>query len=568
MTSQRARSGLVVVSTVLAFSMSLTYAPAAWSGAFTPTPTETETPTPTPTETETPTPTPTETETPTPTPTETETPTPTPTETETPTPTPTDTETPTPTATGATPTESATPTATGETPTPTPTESPTPSLSPTPTVSESSTPAGVTATPTPEPLNHFLCYETHERSLSRPGVALQDQFDDKSVSTVTVRRAKRLCAPANKNNEDPTAPADPSHLTAYTIHQTSRFERRSDIPVAPDNPIFPPIKVDLVRPDRLLVPASKSVGTQFPPPLAAPIDHYKCYRVKGARTRLRGVSVQTQFGPITVDVKRPLHLCTPADKNGEGVNDRVHHLMCYLVRARPQAPLEVSTTNQFEQRTFDIFGIRELCVPAFKFPGFCGDGSVNAPGEVCDGSDATACPGQCQNDCTCPSPQPTATATVTPTLTPTPTSTPGCGDNVVNQQSEECDGTATGTDCDGLCQSDCTCPLSPPCGGGFPACQGSCPAGQSCTHGATACTCETATDTPCGGTFSACNGTCPAGQTCAFETQVTSQCGCVPVGEIPCANSGQPACGGRCSFGFTCFDSATFGCACGPIMTP
>jgi hypothetical protein len=344
--------------------------------------------------------------------------------------------------------------------------------------------------------------------------------------------------------------------------------------VAPDNPIFPPLSVDLVRPDRLLVPAAKNVGTQFPPALAAPIDHYKCYRVRGARTRLSGITVQTQFdGPVTVDVKRPLHLCTPVDKNGEGIIDSVHHLMCYQVRTRPQAKRMVSTTNQFEQDTFDIFGIRELCVPAFKFPGSCGDGIVNAPGEACDGSPAPQCAsGLCATDCTCV-PGPAATATVTPSPTPTPTATatptptaeptPVCGNDVV-EGSEECDGAATGTACDGLCDTDCTCATGLACGDTFPACQGDCPAGQACTHGATACTCATAPTTACGGTFSACNGTCPPGLTCAFETQVTSQCGCVPVDATPCANSGQPTCGGECSAGSTCIDSATFGCACIP----
>jgi hypothetical protein len=116
------------------------------------------------------------------------------------------------------------------------------------------------------------------------------------------------------------------------------------------------------------------------------------------------VSVETQFGPVTVDIKKPLHLCAPVDKNGEGIVDDVHHLLCYQVRAVAQTPQTVSTTNQFEQTTFNIFGIRELCVPAFKNPGFCGDGAVNAPGEQCDGSTAgcLANPNEtCSANCTC-----------------------------------------------------------------------------------------------------------------------------------------------------------------------
>ena len=68
----------------------------------------------------------------------------------------------------------------------------------------------------------------------------------------------------------------------------------------------------------------------------------------------------------------------------------------------------------------------------------CGDNVVNQASEECDGTDDTACPGQCRADCTCPPP-------------------PTCGDNVVNQAGEECDGTDD-TACPGRCQADCTCP--------------------------------------------------------------------------------------------------------------
>jgi hypothetical protein len=71
-------------------------------------------------------------------------------------------------------------------------------------------------------------------------------------------------------------------------------------------------------------------------------------------------------------------------------------------------------------------------------PPICGDNVVNQPSEQCDGTDDAACPGLCQVDCTCGTPPPV------------------CGDNVVNQPGEECDGTDD-TACPGLCQVDCTC---------------------------------------------------------------------------------------------------------------
>lgn len=229
--------------------------------------------------------------------------------------------------------------------TPTPIE-PTPEATPTPV-----------ATPAPASLSPFLCYETQQRALNRAGVMLDDGA---GPSTVTVKRAKRLCAPANPQVMDPPA-ADLAKLTAYTMKQTSpRFVRQKDVTVTPDDPVFPPIVVDLVRPERLLVPAA----TILPP--ASSIDHYACVRVKGARSRLSGVALRTQFGPATVDVKRPLHLCTAVDKNGEGVVDPSRDLMCYQVRMRPlgQPATATTTTNQFETATIDLFGVRELCVPA------------------------------------------------------------------------------------------------------------------------------------------------------------------------------------------------------------
>ena len=73
---------------------------------------------------------------------------------------------------------------------------------------------------------------------------------------------------------------------------------------------------------------------------------------------------------------------------------------------------------------------------------YCGDGVVNQTSEVCDGADDDACPGECMDDCTCPDPK------------------PYCGDDMVNQDSEECDGIDDDA-CPGECTKDCTCPEPP-----------------------------------------------------------------------------------------------------------
>ncbi len=110
---------------------------------------------------------------------------------------------------------------------------------------------------------------------------------------------------------------------SYTIKQTSAFNPAR---VIVDNQ-FGPLTFDVVKPSRLLAPTAKSF-TGDPGGIANPIDHFKCYKVKGAPFRLNGVPIATQFGLMTVDVKRPVDLCAPVDKNGEGVVDPNGFLMC------------------------------------------------------------------------------------------------------------------------------------------------------------------------------------------------------------------------------------------------
>ena len=79
------------------------------------------------------------------------------------------------------------------------------------------------------------------------------------------------------------------------------------------------------------------------------------------------------------------------------------------------------------------------CFEVAAVQNICGDNVVNQSFEVCDGTDKTVCLG---------------TRNCLPTCLDCDPNT--CGDNVV-EGGEECDGTATGTPCDGTCQGDCTC---------------------------------------------------------------------------------------------------------------
>ena len=72
-------------------------------------------------------------------------------------------------------------------------------------------------------------------------------------------------------------------------------------------------------------------------------------------------------------------------------------------------------------------------------PPACGDGVVNQVGEACDGADDVACPGRCNASCACAS---------------------LCGDGVQQAPVEECDW-LDDSQCPGLCITDCTCAEDP-----------------------------------------------------------------------------------------------------------
>jgi hypothetical protein len=281
--------------------------------------------------------------------------------------------TPTPTAT-ATPT--TTPTAT-DTPTPTVTVTATPTLSVTPTPDP-------TATATPV-LDHFTCYQTGSTSGSvkfagipnPPGVHLAGLA--MPGGPVEVKKSKYLCAPTNKLGEDPTAPLHANHLEGYpikystvptiTLHIADQFNGSG-------------LRISMKKPSHILVPTAKSLSGTPPTPTPLEVDHFACWKVTVAPGTpkfipVSNVTVEDQFGPMTVAVKKPKFYCTPVNKNGEDPTapDHAGRLMCYQVKQLvPPDPAKfakmvgVFTNNQFAAETLDVKKPTELCVPAALIP--------------------------------------------------------------------------------------------------------------------------------------------------------------------------------------------------------
>ena len=256
----------------------------------------------------------------------------------------------------ATPTPPSGPTPTGATATPTPTVTATP----TPTV----TPTGGA---TPNGVDSFHCYGVRApRGAADANVTLVDRF---GTTQVRVADPRRVCNPANVDGSDPSAPSHTGHLLGYRIRRSGApvaLPRRQDITNR-----FGTITVDLVRPELLLVPSAKSLTAPPPPLNPVTVDHFQCYRVTRARTRVKGLSVVDQLGSLHVDVKRPRRLCVPVDKNGEtpGVEQHATALACYDSRVANESlpfegPHELFVANQFGNVTLDRLRPAELCVPS------------------------------------------------------------------------------------------------------------------------------------------------------------------------------------------------------------
>jgi hypothetical protein len=217
--------------------------------------------------------------------------------------------------------------------------------------------------------HHYQCYETRRQSIVASGLEVVDQF---GPSTVDVLRPRNLCLPADKNGEDPSAPADPDHLAEYDIDQDTPFTRVFNVAVTNQ---FGTVVVDVVAPDTLQVPTTKGLSVPPPPPVSPDVDHFKCYRIRrssgeAAFVPVGGVQVVDQLGSATITVESPTRLCAPADKNDETPGAETHpvHLLCYDIARSPFGDLVVLVNNQFGRQTFELIRRTQFCVPSTTVP--------------------------------------------------------------------------------------------------------------------------------------------------------------------------------------------------------
>jgi hypothetical protein len=268
--------------------------------------------------------------------------------------------------------------------------------------------------------DHFSCYKAayapgaaHFTAMT--GVSMVDTFGS---STVTVVKPRFLCAPTDKNGEDPSAPSDPDHLTDFLVKRSTPF---TTVPALHVTDQFGSHTIDVKKPYTLQVPSAKSLSTTPAAPTNPAVDHFQCYKMKVTSGTAKfvpvtGVTAQDQFGTITVEVKKPTRFCAPVDKNGEAPGAETHpdYLMCYQVKQTslpkfaPVSPLFVN--HQFGPETFTAQKPMELCIPAAR----------SAAGPTATPT-MTAGPGATRTR----TPTPNGTQTPSSTHTPRPTMTPG-----------------------------------------------------------------------------------------------------------------------------------------------
>src|SRR5262249_22055551 len=133
-----------------------------------------------------------------------------------------------------------------------------------------------------------------------------------------------LCTPTDANHTDPVVVTHPSHLESYSIvpekprllHRVLKQRNRTVVNQ------FGTAQVAVIGRTGLLVPTAKSIGESPAAPDSPAVDAFTCYKVKRSRraagfVAVPNVTIADQFGPATVTVGRPLHLCIPANANGQ-----------------------------------------------------------------------------------------------------------------------------------------------------------------------------------------------------------------------------------------------------------
>jgi hypothetical protein len=211
-------------------------------------------------------------------------------------------------------------------------------------------------------IDHYSCYQATGPTLA-VGAVFVDQFYAWQVGNLT---PTLFCAPARKNQEPIQDPL--SHLTCYDAQPPG--------PPVGNVPIRNQFGLDtltIYQRRGVCLPSTKEV----PPP--GVLDHFVYYRATGPDAPPITIGDQFRF-PYPVDLGPVVSFLVPADKNHEGIVDRVSHLTGYPLQGQSGLP-QVLVTNQFfpvNPQHLLLGPARELFVPTEKLiPGSEGQPSID-----------------------------------------------------------------------------------------------------------------------------------------------------------------------------------------------
>jgi DNA-binding beta-propeller fold protein YncE len=186
----------------------------------------------------------------------------------------------------------------------------------------------------PALLGPFLCYGARSSRLGPAFLPRAASLSDAlETADAEVRRPAALCNPAGVDGAGLREPL--VHLESYKSRSMERHQRVRGMSVAS---AVGAVTLDTVKPDRLLVPSAVSTTDPVTPPLDPRVDSFKCYRVRrtsGTPPLPPGVivSIADAFQvERSFELRRPRRLCLPADRDGAGIQDPADHLLCVTLR--------------------------------------------------------------------------------------------------------------------------------------------------------------------------------------------------------------------------------------------